>query len=75
MMRYSVKAQTKGHDRPTTIAASNFIDVCNYIKEHAAEILDPDGTRELVITVEEYNNARFFFKGNRENNDNGGGAE
>lgn len=72
MMRYSVKGQTKGHDSPMTIAATNFIDVATYIKNHAAEILDPDGMRELVITIEEYNNARYFFKGNRENDESGG---
>lgn len=51
MFRYAVKGTTKERPRPMVIALTNYSDLAEFIKDHVAEALDPDGAMDLSAEV------------------------
>ena len=63
MLRYSVKGQARGYANPITVAATNFLDIAEYIRDHAApDVFDPDGNAGLAFKVVEYTEDNYFMR-------------
>ena len=51
MFKFQIVAETKGRPRPTVIALTHFSDLAEFIRDHAAEAIDPEGKMGLKISI------------------------
>ncbi len=65
MFRYSIYGQTKERRNKRLVAVSDFRDVAVFMRDHAAEMLDPTGELGLAFTVQENDAAAQFIPGRR----------
>ena len=65
MFRYSIYGQTKERRNKHLVAVSDFRDVAVFMRDHAAEMLDPSGELGLVFTMQENDAASQFISGRR----------
>ncbi len=63
MLRYSVFGLTKERKRKRLVAATNYLDIAIFLRDHAAEMLDPSGELGLAFTVQENDAAAQFLPG------------
>lgn len=61
MFKYQILATTKNKNRPITVALTHFCDLAEFIADHAAEALDPDGTEEMRVHIVERTEADMFI--------------
>lgn len=59
MLRFSIVATARS-GKSFTAAATNFRDLAQYITDHAAEALDPEGTSELTLAIRENEGDTLF---------------
>ena len=52
MFKFAVYASTDGKNF-RTVALTNYLDMARFIRDHAAEALDPAGRRNLTVKLEE----------------------
>lgn len=61
MFRYSINGKMNELKRPLVIALTDYTDIAEYIASHAAEALDPDGTRGLEVSIVDRPEASCFI--------------
>lgn len=65
MFRFSIYGQTKERRNKRLVAVSDFRDVAVFMRDHAAEMLDPSRELGLVFTMTENDAAAQFIPGRR----------
>lgn len=69
MFKFQILASTNDKPRSSVIALTHYSDLAEFIADHAAEALDPDGALDMKVTIVERAEAdRFAYRprGNRE---------
>lgn len=69
MFRFAIMGRMPRVQRQLTIALTDYADVAEYILEHAAEALDPDGSNGLEIELTETREAANLIR-HRKNSNN-----
>ena len=77
MFKYQIKGSIYKKTRPVTIALTNYKDIAEYILEHAAEALDPEGEHGLTVELITHPEADLYIFQPRkvETEDNDGETE
>lgn len=60
MFKFQILASTNDKPRASVIALTHFSDLAEFIADHAAEALDPDGTQGMSFHVIERQEADKF---------------
>ncbi len=60
MFKFQILASTNDKPRASVIALTHFSDLAEFIADHAAEALDPDGTLNMKVTIVERAEADKF---------------
>ncbi len=66
MFKYKVKAQTADRAHPITVALTNYIDLAEFIRDHAAESLDPTGEMGMTVEIITRPEADYFVSRHRD---------
>ncbi len=61
MFRFQIIASTKTSPRPVTVALTHYSDLAEFIADHAAEALDPDGSAGMQVHIVERAEADMFI--------------
>ena len=63
MFKFQILASTNDKPRASVIALTHFSDLAEFIADHAAEALDPDGALNMQVTIVERAEAdRFAYR-------------
>lgn len=60
MFKFQIVATTNDKPRASVIALTHYSDLAEFIANHAAEALDPDGALEMRVTIVERPEADKF---------------
>lgn len=61
MFKYTIKGKVDAKDKPITIALTSFRDIAEYVRDHAAEALDPSGEYGMTVSIIEHPDADCFI--------------
>lgn len=60
MFKYQIMGVTNTSPRASVIALTHYSDLAEFIADHAAEALDPDGALDMKVTIVERAEADKF---------------
>jgi hypothetical protein len=60
VFKFQILASTNDKPRASVIALTHFSDLAEFIADHAAEALDPDGALDMKVTIVERAEADKF---------------
>lgn len=67
MFKYQIMGTTNTSPRAITVALTHFSDIAEFIADHAAEALDPDGSQGMSFHVVKRQEADKFVNRPRSN--------
>ena len=62
MFKFKIKAQTADRTHPITVALTNYIDLAEFIRDHAAETIDPTGENHMTVEIITRPEADYFVR-------------
>lgn len=61
MFKYEIRGKKREYKNPAVLALTSYKDIAEYIRDHAVEALDPNGTQGFEITIIEHPGADYFI--------------